>query len=467
MPFNRSHFAAGLTAALACTTAAGCTTLPQAAAVATGFASHQLCSAVFVSGQDPKTAYDQVVAPNLGPAGPLMSHSVDLVHREVVAKLAGLSQARAVYRGSQGCLVVRGDGPAPAAIDPAPDPQAPRLAPIAGPDVVAPATPALAGVLDRAFTEPTAGPHRWTKAVVIVHDGRIVAERYAPGYGMATPEIGWSVSKSVVNALIGVLAREGRLNTAAPAPIAAWSAPGDPHHAISIDNLLRMTSGTDFGQSLEAGAAAAFDPTARMMFATDDMAGYAQSAPVKAPPGRLWTYSNGNTLLLSRIVRDQAGGDAASTLAFARRELFDKLGMEHVVMEFDGVGTPIGSSHIFASARDWARFGLLYLNDGVVGGERILPEGWVDYSARFTPGSEGFSYGAGFWTNRGTDRAAAARVAAGFPADSFMARGSYGQAIVIAPAEHLVIVRLGVSYGPMSDAADIAQLTRETVAALR
>jgi len=115
-----------------------------------------------------------------------------------------------------------------------------------------------------------------------------------------------------------------------------------------------------------------------------------RAGAAQAAPGSWWNYTNGNTLLLSRIIRDNAGGDAASVLAFARRELFEQLAMHHVTLEFDAVGTPIGSSHMLASARDWARFGLLYLQDGVMGGERLLPAGWVDYSAAPTLGSERF-----------------------------------------------------------------------------
>ena len=142
-----------------------------------------------------------------------------------------------------------------------------------------------------------------------------------------------------------------------------------------------MNSGLDIGDSLTARASTAFDPSAYMVFGVRDMAAFAEKAPLKAAPGTWWNYTNGNTILLSKIIRDKTGGDAASVLAFARRELFDKLGMRHVTLEFDAVGTPIGSSHMLASARDWARFGLLYLNDGVAGGERLLPSGWVDYSA--------------------------------------------------------------------------------------
>ena len=180
--------------------------------------------------------------------------------------------------------------------------------------------------------------------------------------------------------------RQKKLATDEPVPIAAWRDPRDPRRAITIDNLLRMNSGIEFGQSLYSDWHSAFDPSAQMEFDTADQAAFAETADLGAAPGTRWNYTNGNTMLLARIIHDQAAGDAASVLRFAHRELFDKLGMEHVTLEFDGAGTPIGSSHMWASARDWARFGQLYLDDGVVGGERILPEGWVDYSARLTPG---------------------------------------------------------------------------------
>ncbi len=465
MPALAQRFASPLLCLASAAALSGCSNVRAVPSVATGLVSHQLCSATFVAGLDPEAFYAQAVHPTVAPAEPLMSHTVDREHGEVTATFAGVA-SRAVYRGPLGCVVVRGEPPAPVKLDADP-PAPPILPPIAGPKVVEPQDPALKAALDHAFAEPDKGPHRWTKAVVIVHDGRIIGERYAPGYGPDTPITGWSMTKSVTNALLGVLVREGRLNMDAPAPIPAWSDPKDPRHAITPDSLLRMASGLDMGQSLTATWTDGFDPTARMAFAERDMAGFAEKAPARWTPGARWTYANGNTLLLSRIIRDQVGGDAASVYRFAHRELFDKLGMSHATLEMDSVGTPIGASHLWAPARDWARFGLLYLNDGVVGGERILPAGWVDYSARLTPGSEAFGYGAGFWTNRGDAGAARRRVAAGMPADSFMARGSYGQATVIIPSDRLVIVRMGYAYTPYGDIAALERLTAEAMAAVK
>jgi CubicO group peptidase (beta-lactamase class C family) len=267
--------------------------------------------------------------------------------------------------------------------------------------------------------------------------------------------------------LIGILVQQGRLKVTEPAPVPAWAGSGDPRHAITIDNLLRMTSGLDIGQSLTSSALSMFDPSAQMLFVEPDMAAFVERAPLNAVPGEKWNYTDANTLLLSRIVRAQAGGNAASVYAFMRRELFDKLGMEHVTMELDGAGTPIGSSHMLASARDWARLGMLYSNDGIVGGVRVLPQGWVDYSATLTRGSELFGYGAGFWTNRGDGAAPQWRVRAGMPADSFMAMGNFGQYVVIIPSKQLVIARFGNSHTPIGDIATVTRLVADVTAAIK
>jgi CubicO group peptidase (beta-lactamase class C family) len=443
----------------------GCTSLDHASAVATGYVSHQLCSAAFVSHVDPEQFYREAVAPVLAPLDSLSSHTVDPASRSATSGFAGLSKARAVDRGPLGCLVLHGEPPAPVIV--LPDTSGPALlTEIAGPVVVEPDQPALRQALDRAFAENTSPPYRNTKAIVVLHDGRVIAERYAPGYGIDTPLLGWSATKSVTNALIGILVRQDQLSVDGPAPIAAWSDPRDPRHAITVDNLLRMNSGLDIGDSLSAQASTAFDPSAYMVYGVRDMAAFAERAPLKAKPGTQWNYTNGNTLLLSKIIRDMNGGDAAGVLAFARRELFDKLGMHHVTLEFDAVGTPIGSSHMLASARDWARFGQLYLNDGMAGGERILSAGWVDYSATATPGSERFGYAAGFWTNRGTGEGQSYRIARGIPADAFMARGANGQYVIVVPSQRLVVARFGPAFTPRDDLDVVARLVADVIAAI-
>ncbi len=464
MPCLPRHLATLTLIAAAAPSLAACGGIGDLAGVSSGYVSHQLCSAAFTSGLDPEVYYREALAPSLSVAGGLAHHHVDTAARTVTADLAGLARRRAVFTPGLGCRVEHPGDAAPVAIALPPQPPA-LLPPIAGPDLVTPTDPALSTALDHAFGETPSGPHRFTKAVVVVQDGKLIAERYAPGYGVDTPILGWSMTKSVTNALLGILVREGKISMQGPAPIAAWSDPKDPRHAISLDNLERMASGLDIGQSMTQNISTGLDPTAHMVFDTSDMAAYAERARLKSPPGTAWTYTNGNILLLSRVIRDQVGGDAPSVLRFAHRELFDKLGMTKVTLEFDAAGTPIGSSHMWASARDWARFGMLYLDDGVVGGERILPVGWTDYSARMTPGSETYGYGAGFWTNRGDGDGVRRRVGGGMPTDSYFARGSQGQYTIIIPSRKLVIVRMGMAYTPYDDMDTVARLVREVIAA--
>ncbi len=452
---KRTALAAIVLGTLPLLTACGHLSLGRAALTATGYVSHQLCSAVFISGLDPARAYRESIEPLAGSIGFLLSHRVDLEHGEVHASLAGMAESRAVHQPPDGCVNATGTaltgsaGTAIAHTDAAPVPIT---------------DPRLAAAVERLFEEAPQGPKRNTHAVVVMHGDRLIAERYAPGIGVDTPLAGWSATKSVTNALLGILVRQGRLDMNAPAQIAAWADPQDPRHAITPDQLLRMTSGLDAGQSLNG--VGPFNPAAQMLFVERDMAAFAARAPLAHAPGTHWNYTDANTLLLSRLIRDASGGDAVSTRAFVQRELFDKLGMQHAALEFDAAGTPIGASHLWASARDWARFGLLYLNDGVVGGERLLPQDWVAYSARQTPGADYVGYGAGFWTNRGNGYGAGYRIQAGMPADAFMARGAQGQYVVIVPSHQLVIVRLGPAWTPRDDMDAVARLTREVIEAL-
>jgi CubicO group peptidase (beta-lactamase class C family) len=444
---------------------AGCGNLApgRAAGVATGYVSHQLCSATFVAKLDPDQYFHEAIEPMAAPVGFLLSYQVDREHREVSAWVAGMAESKAVYRGAMGCQVEHGATLGMPELAPLAA-TASLLPPLGGPAVVETDDPALKAALDRAFVEQDKPPYRNTKAVVIVHDGKIIAERYAPGIGIDTPLTGWSATKSVNNALIGILVREGKLSVSEPAPVAAWSDPHDPRHAITIDNLLRMTSGLDIGDSIKAGLASIIDPSTQMLFDENDMGVYAERARLAVGPGTGWKYTDASAILLSRIVRDQVGGSEASVYAFAHRELFDKLGMQNVTLEFDGAGTPIGSSHMWAPARAWARFGMLYLHDGGIGGERILPPGWVDYSAALTAGSETYGYGAGFWTNRGESSGGRRRIGGGMPADAFLARGSQGQYVVIVPSQNLVVARLGPAFTHYDDIDVVDRLVADVVA---
>ncbi|MGY8633043.1 serine hydrolase [Bradyrhizobium sp. 14AA] len=433
--------------------------------VATGFIADILCSETFVSGLDVRRNFAETTdaMPGTGLITWAMDYQVDRARKDVTVTLFGLGRSHAVYREGLGCTLDHGAALADVAV-PTDDRQPALLPEIAGSAIVLPQIEELAAALDRAFTEPAQPPYRRTRAVVVMKSGRVIAERYADGIGPETPLLGFSMTKSVISALTGVLVRQGKLKLDGPAPVAAWNNPDDPRHAITVDQLLRHTAGLALGSSLQASLGSAFEPVNRMKFVEADMAAYAESIPLATAPGTAWKYHDGNILILAHLIRVAAGGHPADALRFARRELFAPLGMRNVVLQLDGVGTIEGSSEMLASARDWARFGQLYLNDGVAGGRRILPEGWVSYSATATPNAW-VGIGAGFWTNQGESFGANFRIAHGWPRDAFFAKGTIGQYTIVVPSERLVIVRMGRSPNAPPEADGVFDLVRDVVAA--
>ena len=453
---------AGMLVVAAAVTSAAMFRPDLAIRVATGFVAHNICAKAFVSGLDPQSVFDEVKdRAGIRRLRYLLVYRLDGIAKSVDASILGLFNSRVTYHEAQGCIELHGSEPPyllRSDLHALKVPKSPPLlAEIAGPEIVEPSDRALKAALDHAFEEPAEPPFRRTKAVVVVHDGRVIAERYANGIGVDTPLLGFSMTKSVVNALIGVLTQQGLVTPSMPAPIPEWRAASDPRREIEVEHLMRMTSGLALDETNSG-----FDPASRMYLA-NDTAGYAVRAPLIASPGTRWAYSSPTTQLLARIIRDAVGGPE-QTLAFAWRELFNPLGMRNVTLEFDGVGTLQGSTWMLASARDWARFGLLYLNDGVVGGKRLLHEDWVDFCIAASPGSD---YAAGFWTNRSEHPNAQGRVRLGIPRDAFFASGDLGQRIVILPSQKLVIVRLGDSVDPTGDIRGLGRLVSEVIAAVQ
>jgi CubicO group peptidase (beta-lactamase class C family) len=420
----------------------------RAIRVGTASISQTMCTEIFVAGLDPDRVYAEEIVPRPGAKLLLkrLTYRVDASQRQVHVAWANHFESVTTFREGRGCLIEAAgsrDLPPRSEAAPAGTAWAKHESGEASSEEsakISSGNEALSAALDHAFAEPRNRPLRRVRAIVVMHDGHIVAERYASGIGPDTPLLAYSVSKSVINALVGILVRKGKLSVTAPAPVPAWDDRSDPRHAITLEQLMRMTAGLDLDES-DSG----FDPVSRMMYLEPDMAGFAQRAAPANPPGTRWNYSSGNTLIVSGIVRDAVGGRAEDVQTFAMRELFAPLGMQHVTMTFDAADTPVGSTLFLASARDWARFGNLYVNDGVVDGNRILPAGWVRYSTTPTLDSD---YGAGFWVNAGGAANARGRVRSGMPVDAFFASGNFGQRIVVIPSQRLVIVRFGATMDP-------------------
>ena len=405
----------------------------------TGYAAKMLCSTVFVSHRAPAEALRQ----DLVLAAPI-PYRVDSATSSVVAWIPGVESRRAVYRGRLGC-VLRPDssaGPAtPTAASPKRAPVATALWPV-GERVDTATLPAgadaarLWAAMDSAFAEPTPANPRRTRAIVIAWQGRIVAERYSPGYDAATPQLGWSMTKSVTNALVGILVGRGRLAVDRPAAVPEWKQAGDPRGRIRLDDLMRMSSGLAFDETYSLGPS----DVVKDLFLAPDAGAYAAAMPLSDPIGTRWSYSSGTTNIISRLIRHTIGSDTAY-LDFPRSALFGPLGMQTAVLEPDPSGTFVGSSYMYASARDWARFGQLYLNDGVWNEVRILPKGWVRYSTTPSPADSTGGYGAQIWVN-GVGRSGA-RPHPRVPGDAFFFLGHDQQNVAVVPSHSLVVVRLG------------------------
>lgn len=413
-----------------------------------GYTAKRLCSETFLANRSPQQVWQ--VDLNLMPQA-ILSWSIDREQKLARAKALGLVEQVAVWRPGLGCALtygttieqVRAQG-----YD-EPRPQLPKdelwpkgqAVKIEVPSTVDAAK--LKAAVDIAFEEPDPERPRLTRALLVVYKGQIIAERYGEGFDHTTPLLSWSMGKSVTNALIGLLVKRGWLDIKAPAPVPEWADAKDPRHAITTDMLLRMSSGLDFDETYGP-----FGDATKMLFVSKSTADYAASRPLAHKPDTRWYYSSGDTNLLSRIVRHvihSHGGDDKVYHRFARDELFDKIGATSAIFETDPSGTFVGSSFVYMTGRDWARFGLLYLQDGVWHGERVLPEGWVKYSCTLTPGTPQGEYGAQLWLNRGEPAESSNRLYPSAPTDLCAAQGFESQWVAFIPSKELVVVRLGMT----------------------
>lgn len=329
---------------------------------------------------------------------------------------------------------------------------------------IAPTPAVLEEVLDRTMAGSEPGTPQNTRAILVVKGGQLIGERYGEGFDASTRLQSWSMAKSVVHALIGILIKDGQIDVYKPARVARWNRKvNDPRKTITVENLLRMESGLTFSEDYT-------DPETsnvlQMLFGKGrlDTAEYAAGGLLQADPGTLWQYSSGTSNVLSGIVRDTIGAESAQEYrAFMEESLFSRIGIRSAVPEFDEANTFIGSSYLHMTGRDWSRFGLLYLRDGTWDGKRILPEHWVDHARLPTPNSKG-RYGAHFWLNGIDPETGHAVITDDIPTDTFMARGFGAQVVVIIPSLDMVVVYLGLTY---DDAGPVVQAITDIITAAK
>ena len=408
-----------------------------------GFSAKNICSGHFLSGLSGQVIVEEA----LEPASEILaniSFDIDEGNRQVDTSLFGFFHRRAVYSEGTGCTLLSADNQ-----------QLQRRVDVADPGKPAgelpwpqgtapvPGNTELQAVLKQAFAETDSVHERNTKAVVVIHNGQLVAEKYAPGIDASTPLIGWSMTKSVTNLLVGLLVHDGRLALEQAAPVPLWHLDADdPRGAITMDQLMRMSSGLVFDE--EYGL---YSDVTRMLSVEADAAGFAASKPLLTEPDRLWAYSSGTSNIISGIIKRTVGGSFQDYFNFPQQRLFLPLGIHSAAIETDDNGTFIGSSFMYASAHDWARLGQFCLQGGQWQGEQLLPENWLSYSTTPTPNNPLNNYGAHFWLNADPDDSQQQRSWPSLPADTFSMNGYQGQRVVIVPSKDLVVVRLGFSAG--------------------
>ncbi|MFO0228102.1 serine hydrolase domain-containing protein [Gemmatimonas sp.] len=436
-----------------------------------GFAT-TMCAAVFLTGLDPADA-----AANVGFfSGPVeyrrqvIDTVVDRARREIRLTLpGGVVRAAKVY-GSQGC-VTRSIGEdsvrfTPQVVTPNLPPAASTPWPMGD---VLPTTPWPAGVdsalVARAVNEIFGPAEAMTLGVVITHKGRIIGERYAPGIGIHTPLESWSMGKSLTGTLVGRLIQMGVYRLDQPAPIPEWQQPGDPRQAIRIQDILRMSSGLRIRAPQDPDYEASLGYPDHLYYYTGPNAyQWAATRPPQWAPNTVGRYRNTDPILASYLVKLGAAKLGQDYFSFPQRTLFDKLGMRDVVIWADPARNLLGTGGEVIAARDWARLGMLHLQDGVWNGERLLPEGFVREHVRtlapawVADGRPQYG-GAFFWIN-GDGREP-------MPREAFAMLGAGGQSAWMIPSHDLVIVRIGKYRGSSAGEAARRKGTVTLLQALR
>jgi len=402
----------------------------------TGYAAKNIASGVFVAGRTQESIEKEDI--NFFPVI-YTKNSVDYEKGIVTSKLLGIWKSEAVYNEGLGCTLIRDFSTKDVLSMDYPEVSMPEGDPDTIPwpagDLLADTVPAdinmkvLGDMLDHVFEDTVS--FKGTFAVTVVYKDQIVAERFRGDFNRENLFLSWSMAKSFTNAMVGAMVRDGLLDINAPMKVEEWAK--DDRKNITLDNLLHMTSGLEFS---EAYYKMRLTNTTTMLLKNGDMGDYATSRKLLFEPDSVWSYSSGSSNIVQDYLRT-AFQSHEDYLAYPRKAIFNKAGMRSVVWEVDASGTFVGSSYLYATMRDYARFGLLYMHNGNWLGEQIFPENWVKYTTTPAEGSGG-EYGAMLWLNRNGEFP-------GMPDDLYYCDGYEGQRIFIIPSKELVIVRTGCS----------------------
>lgn len=410
--------------------------------IITGFSAKNVCSCIF----EAKRSLESVEAGdnNFQPVS-FTKNTVDYEEGVVTSTFFGLQPRKAIYREGAGCTLITKNTPIEFSNTSLPQREDYRTnipypfgtgAPIAASfDEVN--TQKLQAAIENAFDRDGKEVKK-TRAVVVLYKNALLAEKYAAKFDENTPQQGWSMTKSITNAVLGVLEKQGRVSLEQDKLFPEWA--NDDRAEITLNNLLQMNSGLEWEEDYTT-----ISDVTKMLFLAKDMTSVQLNKPLVEKPNKAWNYSSGTSNLLSRFIRDQFHSSTEYS-QFWYEALIDKIGMHSMTVEKDMIGNFVGSSYAWATPRDWAKFGLLYLNRGNWNKEQILTDGWVAYSSSPATNSQG-AYGAHFWLNAGGKYPNA-------PLDLFSSNGFQGQYIFIIPSKNLVIVRFGLAEDPVFNVDD-------------
>ena len=399
--------------------------------IGTGYAAKKVCTCHFVAGMSQDQVHNEDLAkPSLN----LAKTQIDANAKSVTATIFGMGAKTAVFRGDLGCVLLQGEDDYHVQLS---LPKIRKNMVAEWPLGESTTTKKIKGVdykaLDQAiesvFDPSLAMESLQTRAVVVVFKDTLVAEKYAKGVDQNTPLLGWSMNKSIVSTLVGILVKKGKMNLTDSQLFEEWT---DERQNITLTDMLHMQSGLAFVE--DYGAASDVN---KMLFLSENMVADLLQDPLDAPIGEKWYYSSGTTNLLAGLIRNEFESDNEYH-RFPHDALFRKIGMHSMVLETDEAGNFIGSSYGYATPRDWAKFGLLYMNEGNWYGEQIIDTSWVEFVRKPTDISDGL-YGGQFWHNQ--DHISYKDV----PADLYSCNGFEGQYVFIIPSLDLVVVRMGLS----------------------
>ena len=397
-----------------------------------GYAAKNMCSCIFIA----KREQADIEANDLNfSLVKYASNKVDLKNKTVTSSFLGMRSQKAFYNEKTGCSLVNKGKPFATENLDILQPKALAASYLFADFNTKKELPSnvdqekLQSAIDKHFNEVKGENVRNTRALLVLQGNQLIAEKYAPGFDKDTKQLGWSMGKSIMSTLTGILVQQGEIDINLPTGIEAWK--NDERENITWSQLLQMNSGLEWEENYGS-----ISDVTKMLYTEDDTYSFAVNHKLIGTPGKLWTYSSGTSNILSGLIRNQLGDDE-TYLNFANKELFNWIGAESMILETDQTGTIIGSSYAWATPRDWAKYGLLYLQNGKVADKQIFPDWWAEYTASPAEGSDG-KYGAQFWKQNDEEFP-------NVPKDMYLADGFQGQRIFIIPSKNLVVVRFGLA----------------------